>query len=119
MKILVAQAQRQDPLLDQGLDGVLDPIRIPMVGEAFAQPTQNPGPPLHFAQQDPPGVGGDLAAVEPADDLPSIQALKHELCFGTLCGHKVVFLWFCKLLWTNHLYHRTRPLSMFLMRFPG
>ena len=42
-----------------------------MVGEALAQTTQNPGPLLHFAQEDTTGVGGDLAAAEPAHDVPS------------------------------------------------
>ena len=103
VEILVAQAQPQDPLLDQRLDGVFDPFRIPMIGEALAQPTQNPGPLLHFAQEDAPGVGGDLAAVEPAYDVPSVQALKSELCSGTLCGHKVASLLICKLLISQHL----------------
>ena len=90
-----------------------------MVGEALAQPTQNPGPLLHFAQEDAPGVGGDLTAVETAHNVASVQALKKQLSSGTLCGHKAVLLWFCKLLLINHLYHRTRPLSIFLMRYPG
>ena len=119
VEILVAQAQPVHPLLDQRFDGRLDPIRIPMIGEALAEPTQNPGPLLHFAQQDASSVGGDLAAIEPAHDVSSVQALKHELCSGTLCGHKIVFLWFCKWLIQKNLYHRTRPLSIFLMRFPG
>ena len=67
-----------------------------MVGEAVAQTIQNPGPVLHFPQQDAAGVGRDLTALESDDDLPSVQAVKHELCSGTLCGHKVAFLWFCK-----------------------
>ena len=119
VEILVAQAQPVHTLLDQRFDGMLDPIRIPMVGEALAQPTQNPGPLLHFAQQDAPGVGGDLTAVEPAHDISSVQALKHELCSGTLCEYKVVLLSFRKWLWSNNLCHRTRPLSIFLLRYPG
>ena len=119
VEILVTQTQPVHPLFDQRFDTMLDAIRIPMVGEALAQPTQNPGPLLHFAQEDAPGVGSDLAAVEPAHDVSSVQALKHELCSGTLCGHKVVLLWFRKWLLSQHLYHRTRPLSIFLMRFPG
>ena len=73
-------------------------IQIPMVGEAPAQATQNPGPVHHYAQEDASGIGGVLATSDPAADLPSVQALNHELHSGTLCGHKVVFLWFFKLL---------------------
>ena len=100
-------------------DGMLDAIRIPMIGEAVGQPARNPGSLLHVAQEDAPGVGGDLAAVEPADDIPAVQALNHELGCGTLCGHKVVFMPFFKLLMQKHLYHRTRPLPASLLRFPG
>ena len=74
-----------------------------MVGEAFAQTTQNPGPMLHFAQEDATAVGGDLAAVEAAHDIASVQALKSQLCSGTLCVHKVAFLLLCKLLISQHL----------------
>ena len=74
-----------------------------MIGEALAQPAQNPGPLLHFAQEHATGVRGNLATVEPAHDVPSVQALKSELCSGTLCGHKVAFLLLCKLLTSQHL----------------
>ena len=103
VEVLVAQAQPQHPLFDQRLHRVFDSIRVSIVGEAFAQTTQNPGPLLHFAQEHATGVGGDLAAVEPAHDVPSVQALKSELCSGTLCGHKVASLLLCKLLISQHL----------------
>ena len=38
-----------------------------------------------------------------AHDIPSVQALKSELCSGTLCVHKVAFLLLCKLLISQHL----------------
>ena len=103
VEILIAQAQPQDPLPDQDLDGVFDSIRVSMVGEAVVQPTQNPGRVLHFTQQDTPSVGGELAAVEPADAPPAVQTLKHERCSGTLCGHKIAFLSCYKLLLKKNL----------------
>ena len=72
VEVLITQTQPQHPLLDQRFDRMLDAIRIPMIGKALAQPTQNPGPIFHYAHDDAMGVEADLATVEPAHDIPSV-----------------------------------------------
>ena len=42
IEILVAQEQPQDPLPDQHLDGMLDPIPVAMGGDAMARPDRIP-----------------------------------------------------------------------------
>ena len=46
----------------------------------------------------PPGVGADLATVELARGILSVQALKYEHCSGTLCVHELALILFFKLL---------------------
>ena len=65
-----------------------------MIGNALAQPTQNPGPIFHYAQYAAPGVGADLATVELARGILSVQALKYEHCSGTLCVHELALILF-------------------------
>ena len=119
VEMLAAQAQRPDSLLDHRLARVFDPIRVAMVGEALAQTTLNPGPMLRFTEEDANGVGGDFAALEPTDDIPSGQTVKHQLCSGTLSGHKFVFLWCCKWFIKERLYDGMRTLSIFVLRCPS
>ena len=51
VEILVAQRQGVDTLGDQFLDGVLDLLRITMIGEAARKLTDDAGDAFHLAQQ--------------------------------------------------------------------
>src|SRR5262245_62899620 len=82
-QILVAERDAVNPLPDQLLDAVLDQPGVPVIGEARGQPTKDPSPTLHLAQQQGAAIGADRPAVETGLDLAPSGTLKLELPRGT------------------------------------
>ena len=86
----VTQRQGVDTLGDQFLDGVLDQIRITMVGEAGRKLPNDAGDPLGFTQQQTARVRRDSATVESGHHIPASQRMKSERLLVTLCHHQAV-----------------------------
>lgn len=78
VEVLIAQCQCVDSLGDQVFNGVLDQTRIAMLGETSRELSDDSGGLLRFSQQEPSGVGGDLAAVETSHNFAGAQVVKFE-----------------------------------------
>src|SRR5262245_9858167 len=73
VEVLVAQRQSVDPLRDEMLKRVLDELGVTMIGEALSELSDDRGELLGLAEQQATAVGGDVAAIERAEDR-EIQA---------------------------------------------
>ena len=110
--VLVSQRQPVDALGDQFGDVVFYPVRVPVIGEAGGQLSQDAGLVLDFPQQQRSGVGRDLAAVEMRYNFPMIQGVKIEAFLDTLCRHRSRLLVEDNLSSQNKLCHRRRLLAI-------
>jgi hypothetical protein len=75
-QVFVAQRQREDPLTDQGFDGVLDQLRRAAVGKTIGKPRDQPDRPVRRPQQQGSGIRGHLAAVKPRHHRAPFDACK-------------------------------------------
>ena len=66
----------------------------------------------------PAAVHGDLAAVEPDPDVPTVIGLIHQPCSGPPLSHEIVFLRLHMFLNQKHLNQNMWPLSRFRIRDP-
>jgi len=78
VEVFVAQAQSIHPLGDQFLDGMLDPLRIAVIGETRRELADDAADPLRLPEQQGPGVGGDRPAVKAGHDFPPTEPLEQE-----------------------------------------
>ena len=88
VEVLVTQTQSVDPLGHEIFDGVLDQVRVAMIGEAGGELPDDARGPLRLPQQYRPGVRGDLAPVEPGHNFSFAQGLERKRLLGTLCLHQ-------------------------------
>jgi hypothetical protein len=79
VEALVAQRQGVNPLGDQVGDGVLDEVRVAMVGETGGELMDDAGELLGLSEQERAAVGGDGAAVEIGEDLAGTEHGKVEI----------------------------------------
>ena len=87
-QILVPQRDPADALHQHGLDGVLDQLRRPAVGEAPCQAPHQPDRPICGAQQQRAGVRGHLATIEGGHHLATFDHFISEQIAATLCRHR-------------------------------
>ena len=66
---------------------VLDHRRVTRVGHAGGHPPEQPAPARRLAEQQCPGVGGDLPAVELRQQFPVAQWCKSDRLRVTVCSH--------------------------------
>jgi hypothetical protein len=69
VQVCVAQSQPIDPLCQHLFQTVLDPLRLPVVGEAPGQPPQQTDLPIGLAQEQRTTLGGQPASLELRYDL--------------------------------------------------
>jgi hypothetical protein len=74
VEILVTQSQGVNPLRDEMLKGVLDELRVPMIGKARGELLDDPGEHLGLPKQEATAVGGNVTAIESGDDLASTKS---------------------------------------------
>jgi hypothetical protein len=89
VEVFVAQAQREDALLEEVGKRVLDEVGVAVIGKAGGEPVDEVELGFDFAEQQSAGIGGDGAAIEAGDDLPAAEGLEQEFRGGTVC-HGVV-----------------------------
>jgi hypothetical protein len=64
VEVLIAQGQAVDPLGDEIGQGMLDEVRVAMVGEAGSELVDDSGELLGLAEQQRAAIGSDVATVE-------------------------------------------------------
>jgi hypothetical protein len=93
VEIFVAQRQPKNPLGDQVLDGMLDPLGIAVIGETSGKSPDDRHFLLDFSQQQSPRVGRDGPAIESSTNFPLRQGLKIKSIRVTLCLHRAASLY--------------------------
>jgi hypothetical protein len=88
VEVLIAQGQGIDPLGDQLVGRVFDPVGFAVAGEAGGELMDDAGELLGLAEQQGTAVGGDVAAIEVRDDFAPAEHGKVEVGGVTLCGHR-------------------------------
>src|SRR5262249_47952517 len=99
--------------------GVLDGIRVAVVGKAGGELAERSGQAFGFAQQQATPIGGDGAAIESAHDAPWTQGLKNEVGAGKLCLHEAVSPAWHRGVCAKSLCQREQPLSIPPVRNAG
>src|SRR5262249_28078144 len=74
VEILVTQSQGVNSLRDEVLKGVLDELRVTMIGEARGELLDDPGEHLGLTEQQAAAVGGNGTAVESGDNLAKAKS---------------------------------------------
>ena len=90
IEILITGRQAQHPLCDQGLEGMLDPIWIAMVGKTGRQSAGHVKQPVSFTQQQHTAVRCQSTAVKRAYNRASSETFEKQLFCSTMCFHGVV-----------------------------
>ena len=88
VQVLVPQRQGVDPLGDQFLHGMLDPVRIAVICETVREFTNDSSAPLGLPQQKPAAVRGDPTPIEPRHNVPPAKGVKSKRLSVTLCHRK-------------------------------
>jgi len=76
VEVFVPQRQGVDPLGQQFVHRVLDPLGIAVIGETRGKPPQNARLAFHLPQEQPAGVRSDGPAVESGRDDPASEPLE-------------------------------------------
>src|SRR5271166_5518990 len=92
VEIFVAQAQSEEPLLEQLGKGVLDQVGIAVIGEAAGKLLDEVELGFDLTEHQATGVGGNLATVETGDDFAGSEVLEKHLGWVTLC-HSELASW--------------------------
>ena len=94
VEVLVAKAEAQHALPHQVLDGVLDQLCVPVIGEALREPRGDPRPAVKLAEQQRPCIRGNSTRVKRGHDCPLPKRLELKLRRDTVCLHRAP-VWFC------------------------
>lgn len=78
VQVLVAEAQPEDALSQQGLDAVLDPSRTAMVHEALGETRHDAGPRVRLRQQRCTAVTRHPSAIERGFYLATPKPLEFQ-----------------------------------------
>jgi hypothetical protein len=118
-QVLIAEGDPEHPLRHHRRDRVLDLRRGAMVDETRREPPHQIDRPIGRAEQQRPGVRGDLAAVEGRDHLATPDHFIPEQVAATLCRHRGAPLRRPNCL-SQKSYRRFRaPMHLSLVRNPG
>ncbi len=90
VEVAVAEAQGEDALLEEVGEGVLDAIRVAVIGEAAGELIDKVELGFDLAEKESAGVGGDRSAVEVGDDGPGAEVLEDECGCVTVCHGAVI-----------------------------
>ena len=90
-EILVAEGDANDALGDELAQAVLDPPGVAVIGEAVGHLVRNRQVPVHPAQQQSAGIGGDGTAVEISHHATAAVGFKLQGFGVTLCWHRFSF----------------------------
>ena len=85
VEIFIAEAQTENALLEQFQKCVLDEFGIAMIGEAAGKLFDEMELGFDLPEQQPPGIGSDLAAIEASDYLAAAEILEKKMLLVTLC----------------------------------
>jgi hypothetical protein len=86
--VLIAKRDADDPLPDQGRDGVHHLVLLAVLLKARGDPLDQPNRAIGMPQQQPAGVGGHCPTVERRHHTALPEAFKLELLGATLCSHR-------------------------------
>src|SRR5262249_43066346 len=84
-EVFVAEAQAEDALLEEVVQGVFDEFGIAVVGEAAGELLDEAELGLDLAEEQSAAVGGDGAAVEAGDDFAGAEGLEEQGGGVTVC----------------------------------
>jgi len=92
VQVLIAQGDAVYALPHQFADSVFYQVRSPVIAKAAGELAQDAGALFHRAQQQRPGLGGDLSAIEPGHHVTRKMRCEREERLGTLCHSRSRFL---------------------------
>ena len=87
-QVFVAERDAEDALCHHRRNTVLDLRLDPAIGEAAGKPLDQPDRPIGRAEQQCPGIRGDLATVKRGDHLTALDHFITEQIAATLCRHR-------------------------------
>jgi hypothetical protein len=122
VEVLVAQGDAEDALAEQGALGVGDELGVAGVGEGVVQRVEQSQASVGFTQEQGPGVGGQVAALEVGLHAAGAQAGKGQRRDGTLCHGGGWLLGVLELSQLSILPRVQPPRNCFfpeLMQYPG
>jgi len=118
-QILIAERDAEHPLRHHRLDAVLDLRLGTAIDEAGGEPAHQPNRPVGRAQQQRPGIRGDLAAVESGHHPPALDHFITEQVAATLCRHRGTPLQRVKALSQKNFPTFRAPMHRSFVRNPG
>ena len=86
--VLIAQGDANDPLPDQGREGVHHLVLLAVIHKAPGDPLDQPERAIGMPQQQPAAVRGHGATVGRRHHAAASEAFKLELFGATLCRHR-------------------------------
>ncbi|AGA25935.1 hypothetical protein Sinac_1556 [Singulisphaera acidiphila DSM 18658] len=92
VEVFVAQGQTIDALGQEVFQGVLDEVRIAMVGKAGGELADDPGAGFDLTEQKCTAVGRDGAPVKIGEHLAVTEDGKVEVSRVTLCSHRAALV---------------------------